>query len=174
VHVKIIAEVTGVLSDQDAAVADELLAGAAPGRTYGELRAAANRLVLRLDPDAARKRKETARRQAHVRAFREESGNAGITGRELPSAEVLASMQHVQDRARALRAAGVPGTWEELKAAPPWTCGKNATPGPPRPGSCRRQTMPPPTIARATAATTPPDLADTGARPPVRAPASAR
>jgi hypothetical protein len=39
----------------------------------------------------------------------------GITGRELPSVEVLASMQHVEDRARALRAAGVPGTWEELK-----------------------------------------------------------
>jgi hypothetical protein len=29
--------------------------------------------------------------------------------------EVLASMQHVEDRARALRDAGVPGTWEELK-----------------------------------------------------------
>jgi hypothetical protein len=50
-----------------------------------------------------------------VRSFREESGNAGITGRELPAVEVLASMQHVEDRARALRDAGVPGTWEELK-----------------------------------------------------------
>src|SRR6266576_1179456 len=29
--------------------------------------------------------------------------------------EVLASMQHVEDRARALRHAGVPVTWEELK-----------------------------------------------------------
>jgi hypothetical protein len=33
----------------------------------------------------------------------------------MPSVEVLASMQHVEDRARALRDAGVPGTWEELK-----------------------------------------------------------
>ena len=33
----------------------------------------------------------------------------------MPSPEVLASMQHVEDRARALREAGVPGTWEELK-----------------------------------------------------------
>jgi hypothetical protein len=33
----------------------------------------------------------------------------------MPSVEVLASMQHVEDRARALREAGVPGTWEELK-----------------------------------------------------------
>ena len=50
-----------------------------------------------------------------MRAFREESGNAGISGREMPSVEVLSSMQHVEDRARALRDAGVPGTWEELK-----------------------------------------------------------
>jgi hypothetical protein len=33
----------------------------------------------------------------------------------MPSVEVLASMQHVEDRARALRDAGMPGTWEELK-----------------------------------------------------------
>jgi hypothetical protein len=115
VHVKIIDEVTSILSDQDAAVADEKLAAAAQSRTYGELRRAAARLVVKLDPEAVRKRKEQARGQARVRAFREESGNAGITGREMPSTEVLASMQHVEDRARALRAAGVPGTWEELK-----------------------------------------------------------
>jgi hypothetical protein len=115
VHVKIIEEVTSILADADAAIADEKLAGAAQSRTYGELRAAATRLVLKLDPEAVRKRKEKARQAARVRAFREESGNAGITGREMPSVEVLASMQHVEDRARALRDAGVPGTWEELK-----------------------------------------------------------
>jgi len=115
VHVKIIEEVTSVLSDEDAAIADEKLAAAAQSRTYGELRRAATRLVLKLDPEAVRKRKETARRDARVRSFREESGNAGITGREMPSVEVMASMQHVEERARALRDAGVPGTWEELK-----------------------------------------------------------
>jgi Domain of unknown function (DUF222) len=115
VHVKIIEEVTGILSDEDAAIADSELAEAAQSKTYTELRRAATRLVLKLDPEAVRKRKEKARGQARVRSFREESGNAGITGREMPSAEVLASMQHVEDRARALREAGVPGTWEELK-----------------------------------------------------------
>jgi hypothetical protein len=115
VHVRIIEDVTSVLSDEDAALADEILAGMAPGKTYAELRRAANRLVLRLDPEAVRRRKEKARREARVRSFREESGNAGISGRELPSVEVLASMQHVEERARALRDAGVPGTWEELK-----------------------------------------------------------
>src|SRR5262249_56239039 len=61
------------------------------------------------------KGKEKGGGGGHVRAFRKESGNAGITGREIPSVEVLASMQHVEDRARALRDAGDPGTWEELK-----------------------------------------------------------
>jgi hypothetical protein len=115
VHVKIIEDVTSILSDEDAAVADAKLAEVAQSKTYAELRRAGNRLVLRLDPEAVRKRKERARREARVRSFREESGNAGISGRELPPVEVLASMQHVEDRARALRDAGVPGTWEELK-----------------------------------------------------------
>jgi hypothetical protein len=79
------------------------------------VRAYVSKLVLKLDPDAVKKRKQKARGQAHVRSFREDSGNAGITGREMPSTEVLASMQHVEDRARELREAGVPGTWEELK-----------------------------------------------------------
>ncbi len=115
VHVKIIEDLTSILSDEDAAIAEAELAEAAQSRTYAELRRAGGRLVLRLDPVAVRKRKERARREARVRSFREESGNAGISGRELNSVEVLASMQHVEDRARALRDAGMPGTWEELK-----------------------------------------------------------
>ena len=104
-----------MLSDKDAAIADALLAGLAPGLTYGQLRFQASKLALRLDPEAVRKRKEQAKRDAHVRCFREDSGNAGISGRELPSVEALAAMQHISDRARQLRAAGMPGTLEELK-----------------------------------------------------------
>ena len=116
VHVRIIEDETSILSAADAATADEQLAQAAQSRTFGELRSAAHRLVMRLDPEAVRKRKEKARGQAHVRRFREASGNAGMSAREMPSAEVLASMQHVEQRALDLRDAGVPGTLEELKA----------------------------------------------------------
>jgi Domain of unknown function (DUF222) len=77
VHLRIIEDETRFLSDQDAAAADAVLAGQAPGLTFGELRYAARKLVLKLDPDAARKRKEAARGEAHVRPFREHSGNAG-------------------------------------------------------------------------------------------------
>ena len=97
--------------------AEPLLAAAAQKKTYAELRAAAAKLVLKLDPESAERRKQARRKNdAHVRPFREESGNAGMTARELPSDEVLASWQHVeQQRARELRAAGMPGSLRELR-----------------------------------------------------------
>ena len=115
IHLRIIEDETRILSPEDAARADAFLAGAAPGMTFGELRYAARKLVLKLDPDAARKRKEAAKCETHVRRFREESGNAGMVARELPSDEVLASWQHVEQRALDLRAAGVPGTLQDLR-----------------------------------------------------------
>jgi hypothetical protein len=115
VHVRIIQDETRFLTEEDAAKADALLAEQARGMTFGELRHAAHKLILKLDPDAARKRKEAARREAHVRRFREESGNAGMVARELPSDEVLASWQHVEQRALDLRAAGMSGTLQELR-----------------------------------------------------------
>jgi hypothetical protein len=113
--VRIIDDETSVLSAADAAAADEILAGKAASLTFGQLRSYAHRLVLKLDPEAAARRKEAARRDAHVRRFREDSGNAGMVARELPSDEVLASWQHVEQRALDLRAAGLPGTLQELR-----------------------------------------------------------
>jgi hypothetical protein len=116
VHLRIIDDETRILSAELAATADEILAGAAQSKTYGELRYAARRLVLKLDPDAARRRKEdAAKHEAQVRKFREESGNAGMIARELPCDEVLASWQHVDQRAHDLRAAGMPGSLRELR-----------------------------------------------------------
>jgi hypothetical protein len=115
VHLSIIEDETRFLKPEDAARADEILSQQAPSLTFGKLRSAAHRLVLKLDPDAAARRKEAARRETHVRAFREASGNAGLIAREMPTDEVLASMQHVEQRALDLRAAGVPGTLQELR-----------------------------------------------------------
>ena len=115
VHAKIIAEQTEYLSAADAAKADPVLAAAAQKKTYAELRAAAAKLVLKLDPDSFERRKQARRREAHVRQFREESGNAGMTARELPADEVLASWQNIEQRALDLRAAGVPGSLRELR-----------------------------------------------------------
>jgi len=115
VHVRIIDEETSILSPQDAARADEILAEAAQSKTFGQLRYAAHRLVLKLDPDSARRRKEAAKQDAHVRRFREDSGNAGMVARELPPDEILASWQHVEQRALDLQAAGVSGALQELR-----------------------------------------------------------
>ena len=115
VHVRIIEDETSILSPEDAARADAVLAEIAGSLTFGKLRTAAHRLVLELDPESAQRRKEAARRDAHVRRFREDSGNAGLIARELPPDEVLASWQHVDQRALDLRAAGVPGTLQELR-----------------------------------------------------------
>jgi Domain of unknown function (DUF222) len=114
-QLRIIEEETRYLSDADAAAADAALAATAPGMTFGQTRSAARRLALGLDPELARKRKEAARREAHVRRFQEASGNAGMVARELPADEVLASWQHVEQRALDLRAAGIPGTLQELR-----------------------------------------------------------
>jgi uncharacterized protein DUF222 len=115
VHVRIIQDETRLLSDEDRDRADAILAEAAASLTFGQLRSKAHRLVLKLDPDAARKRKEQAKQDAHVRRFREDSGNAGMEARELPPDEILASWQHVEQRALDLRAAGMPGTLQELR-----------------------------------------------------------
>jgi hypothetical protein len=115
VHVRIIEDETRILSAADAAIADEQLAEAAASKTFGQLRYAAHQLVLTLDPDVAHRRRETARQDAHVRRFREDSGNAGMIAREMPPDEVLASWQHVEQRALDLRAAGVPGTLQDLR-----------------------------------------------------------
>jgi Domain of unknown function (DUF222) len=114
VHVRIIEDETSVLSDKDAAKADAVLAEVAGSLTFGKLRSTAHRLVLELDPESAERRKETAKQDAHVRKFREDSGNAGMVARELPPDEILASWQHVEQRALDLRTAGLPGTLQEL------------------------------------------------------------
>jgi Domain of unknown function (DUF222) len=115
VHLKIIQDETALLSPEDTAAADEQLAGVAGSLTFGRLRSKAHLLVRTLDPDAARRRKEAAKQDAHVGRFRELSGNAGMMARELPPDEVLASWQHVDQRALDLRAAGMPGTLRELR-----------------------------------------------------------
>jgi hypothetical protein len=115
VQLRIIADETSILSDQDAAEADKILADSTPDLTFGETRSAAHKLVLTLDPEAVRKQKEAAKRDTHVRPFRERSGHAGMVARELPSDEVLASWQHIEQRALDLRAAGIPGTLQELR-----------------------------------------------------------
>jgi hypothetical protein len=113
-QMKIIIEATGCLSDEDAAEADRLLA-AAPGLTPSRLRAMCTRIVRMIDPEAAEARKQAAAKQARVTRWQEDSGNAALSGRELPPEEVLAASQHIDATARALRAGGLRGTLQQLR-----------------------------------------------------------
>ena len=62
-------EVTG-LDDAHAAVVDRAVAGAAPGLTTGQVRAATRRAVFAADPTAAQRRKEEALHEARVERTR--------------------------------------------------------------------------------------------------------
>src|SRR5262249_51127460 len=108
-------EVTG-LDDEHAAAVEQAIAGAAPGQTTGQLRAAARRAVMAADPSAARRRKERAQQDARVEGWEEHAGTAALAGRDLSPASVLAADQNLIALARQLKAAGVPGTMDALRA----------------------------------------------------------
>jgi hypothetical protein len=73
------------------------------------------RIVRMIDPEAAEARKQAAAKQARVTRWQEDSGNAALSGRELPAEEVLAASQHIDATARGLRAGGLPGTLQQLR-----------------------------------------------------------
>jgi hypothetical protein len=112
-----IAYYTGSLSDADAAYADQVLAAVAPGLREDQLARKAAALEMKLDPEAARLRKEHARdTRQRVEARRELSGNASLSGRELDTADVMASKAHITALAHQLRRAGLDGTLDALRA----------------------------------------------------------
>ena len=85
---------TGSLSGADAARADEVLAAAAPGLRPDQFARKAAAPEMKLDPQAARDRKErAATHDRRVKVRREASGNASLSGRELAVADAMASPQ---------------------------------------------------------------------------------
>jgi hypothetical protein len=99
-----IAASTAFLSDEDAAQADEILAGAAPGLRVDQLARKAAALEMKLDPEAVRIRREHAKStRQRVEVRRELSGNASLSGRELDTAQALASKGYIDAVAVRLR-----------------------------------------------------------------------
>jgi uncharacterized protein DUF222 len=113
---RLIAEVTRILSDDDAHTVESRVLPAAGRQTPGQLRAALARAVLAVDPQAATRRREEAQKDPRVRRWQEDAGTAALAGYGLPPADVLAADQRLDHRARALREAGLPGSLEELRA----------------------------------------------------------
>jgi Domain of unknown function (DUF222) len=113
-----IAAYTASLADADAAHADEILAAAAPGLRVDQLARKAAALEMKLDPEAARIRKEHARNtRQRVELRREDSGNACLAGRELDTAQALASKAYIDAVAVKVRNyGGLDGSLGSVKA----------------------------------------------------------
>jgi Domain of unknown function (DUF222) len=103
-----IAMYTRSLTPADAAHADAVLAEAAPDLRSEQVARKAAALEMKLNPEAVAARKEHAKRsEQRVEARREASGNASLAGRELDTADVLASKAYLDAIAAKLRASGL-------------------------------------------------------------------
>ena len=116
VKLRIIAEALRMLPDEQARIVEDRILPAAERQASGQLRAAVARAVLAVDPDAAQRRREQAQQDPRVRRWREDAGTAALAGYGLPPAEVLEADQQLTVRALGLRASGLSGTLDELRA----------------------------------------------------------
>jgi hypothetical protein len=72
--------------------------------------------VIKVAPEKAKERRETAARNARVELWLQDTGNAALMGCELPPAEALAADEQITTRARELRTAGLKGDMDQLRA----------------------------------------------------------
>jgi ribosomal protein L12E/L44/L45/RPP1/RPP2 len=84
--------------------------------TTSRLRSVLRRAALAADPEAEQRRQREARRDGRVQAWAESSGNAAIAGRELPTSRALLADRHISALAQSLKAAGMTGTLDEVRA----------------------------------------------------------
>lgn len=103
-------------SEATAAAVEAVLLPIASGLTTAQLRAWVTRLLLDLDPAAARRRRETALRQAHVACWNDPEGTATLAGRYLPPAQVLAADRRLCAIATAWKKQGAVAGMDLLRA----------------------------------------------------------
>ncbi len=113
---RLIADATRDLTAEEAAAAEALILDGVAGKTPGQLRAVIARAVVTVNPAAAAARRERAQRDARVELWREDAGTAALCGRDLPPADALAADQAITAYARDLKAAGLDGTMDQLRA----------------------------------------------------------
>jgi Domain of unknown function (DUF222) len=142
---RIIVNATGLLDEAEARAAEQEVLDRAARLTPGGLRAAIARAVLEAAPEKARKRRETAAKFARMERWLEDSGNAALAGRELAPDEVLAADERITAWAGELKAAGLEGGMDELRARAylDLLLGKDSRPGASQPATSQPRTSGP-------------------------------
>jgi hypothetical protein len=119
---RLIAETFQGLSDQDAARAEEQLLPqltGPTGKTFTQVERLAAAIAAEVDPGLAeRQRKNAERERSRVQMFRERSGTAALSGRDLPTDDTLAAYANVNARTEEYKTSGAfPGTrMDQLRA----------------------------------------------------------
>jgi hypothetical protein len=107
---RLIVETFQWLSDADAAKAEAMIIPqltGTTGKTWGQVMNLAARVANEVDPGLAeRRRKAAVKHGSRVQMFREQSGAAGLSGRELPAAETLTAYANVDARAAEYKDSG--------------------------------------------------------------------
>jgi hypothetical protein len=112
----IIASAAALLNPAEAAAAEAKVLGRAGLLTPPGLRDAISRAVMEVAPGKAKQRREHEAKKTRVERWAEGSGNAGLAGREMPPAQVLAADQRVTAWAKQLKEAGLDGGMDALRA----------------------------------------------------------
>lgn len=100
----------GQLTDEDATTAEAMIMPELAGKTYSQVAKLAEQAAITVDPQsAARRREEAERSRCRVQLLREESGAAGLSGRDLPTDQALAAHARVCERAAEYKDSGAFG-----------------------------------------------------------------
>src|SRR5262249_6704908 len=113
---RMIARVTGPLSEEAARQVEAAVLGRAGWLTLGQLHAALRRAVIKADPDGAERRRRRAERNAAVVLYPEDEGTATLAGHALPGVQAAAAMARITALAKAMQAAGNRGQIDLVRA----------------------------------------------------------
>ena len=106
-RVKVLAEATQFLSDEDAGKVDGLLSPQLGELTTGALKDKARRVIIKIDPAAAERRKQRAERKARFVLYGNEDQTATVAVERMPAQLAAAARARVNAIARAAKAAGM-------------------------------------------------------------------
>jgi len=113
---RILSDLTSPLPEELARKVTDTALVRAPSMTTGQLRAHLQRLILTVDPAAARERYEDRLEERRVFSEQAEDGTANLLGLNLPPAETNRAMRRINRLARALKAKGDRRRIDQIRA----------------------------------------------------------